>query len=193
MRYKAATVGETLLEASSEDIYEKYYKDIPLEIYQKIVKNDPTSTDRKNGKYVKWMIDQYRKLIGDRTKQIFIEDLYKLKEGLEYFNKYPKAFTKQQIQQYSYYDFKGNYSSIKASLDNSEDFDYEYDDYDDNYQILLFNIKTASKKELDTIKTKETEIIFDNEELKKIYQSLFYLKNYIIKYFLLIYLLIIHY
>lgn len=158
MRYKAATVGETLLEASSEDIYEKYYKDIPIEIYQKIVKNDPTSTDRKNGKYVKWMIDQYKKMIGERTRQLFIEDLYKLKEALDYFNKYPQQFIKQQIQQYSYYDFKANYDDLKDDIDNMNNYDYNKNSNND------FNIKNLSKQDLKDIKTNETKKIFENSD-----------------------------
>lgn len=166
MRFRAAKTSESLLEASSEELYQKYYQDIPVEIYQKIVKNDPTSTDRKNGKYVKWMIDQYKKMIGERTRQLFIEDLYKLKEALEYFNKNPQQFNKHQIQQYNYYDFKANYDSLADSFE--EDDDYEDDDYEDDYNndnnFYVFNIKTATKELLNIIKRKETEKIYENAD-----------------------------
>jgi hypothetical protein len=90
----ARYVIDFLFEASSEELYQKYYKDIPQDIYNQIIKADPTSTDKKNGKYCKWLLDLYK------NKKLLIEDLYKATEYLTLFNKYGNKLSKNQIQMY---------------------------------------------------------------------------------------------
>ena len=43
----ARYVKDFIFEASSEELYNKFYKDIKPDIYNKIIKADPTSTDKK--------------------------------------------------------------------------------------------------------------------------------------------------
>lgn len=90
----ARYVKDFIFEASSEELYNKFYKDIKPDIYNKIIKADPTSTDRKNGKYCKWLLDLYK------NKKLLIEDLYKATEYLTLFNKYGSKLQKNQIQMY---------------------------------------------------------------------------------------------
>ena len=70
-----------------DEIHKKYYNDIDIDMFDQIVKNDPTSkvdpeTDMilKVGRYSKWMIDLFR------NDNLLEEDLYKFKETLEYFH-----------------------------------------------------------------------------------------------------------
>jgi hypothetical protein len=66
------------------DIYDKYYKNIPFEIFQKIVKSDPTSMIDGQlylGKYSKWLFKLYI------DKNLKLEDLYKATEYLLLFDK----------------------------------------------------------------------------------------------------------
>jgi hypothetical protein len=66
------------------DIYDKYYSAIPFDIFEKIVKSDPTSLIDGQlylGKYCKWLLKLYT------TKVLKIEDLYKVTEYLQLFDK----------------------------------------------------------------------------------------------------------
>jgi hypothetical protein len=66
------------------DIYDKYYSDIPFDVFQKIVESDPTSMIDGQlylGKYCKWLLKLYD------DKNLKIEDLYKVTEYLQLFDK----------------------------------------------------------------------------------------------------------
>lgn len=71
-----------LLEATANEIHEKYYNNIPSNIFRELIDSDPTTNGQKMGKYSKWIINLYVK------NNLKLEDLYKVKEYLEYYNKY---------------------------------------------------------------------------------------------------------
>ena len=50
-----------LTEATTEEIYQKYYTDIPYETYCQILQLDPTYRNGRMGKYTKWLLNIYRK------------------------------------------------------------------------------------------------------------------------------------
>ena len=52
-----------LLEATLDDIYTKYYSNIPQDEFWQIIKADPTYNEQRSqkmGKYGKWLLNQYR-------------------------------------------------------------------------------------------------------------------------------------
>lgn len=78
-------------------IYDKYYKDIPLNDFNNIVESDPTwSSEKKDkmGKYTKWLLNLYKR------GNLKIEDLYKAKQYLTYFNKYINKIEVKDINKY---------------------------------------------------------------------------------------------
>lgn len=82
---------------SINDIYEKYYQDIPQDDFTKIIQSDPTWNPQKQdkmGKYAKWLLSLYR------TQNLKIEDLYKATEYLTYFNKYINKIEVKDINKY---------------------------------------------------------------------------------------------
>ena len=83
-----------LLEMSLQDIYTKYYSSIPQETFSQLVAADPTSKPNKMGKYSKWLLSLYQ------HHQLLIEDLYKVKEYLEFFNKYINRIEVKDINKY---------------------------------------------------------------------------------------------
>ena len=50
-----------LTEASLEDIYSKYYSDIPWEMFNEIINLDPTASNGRMGRYGKWLLNIYKK------------------------------------------------------------------------------------------------------------------------------------
>lgn len=50
-----------LTEATTEEIYQKYYSDIPYNVYCQILNLDPTYRNGRMGKYTKWLLNIYRK------------------------------------------------------------------------------------------------------------------------------------
>lgn len=50
-----------LTETSLEDIYTKYYQDIPWQTFNTIIELDPTTVNGRMGKYSKWLLNIYRK------------------------------------------------------------------------------------------------------------------------------------
>ena len=50
-----------LTEASLEDIYSKYYSDIPWGLFSQIINLDPTASNGRMGKYGKWLLNIYKK------------------------------------------------------------------------------------------------------------------------------------
>ena len=85
-----------LLEASLEDIYAKYYSDIPQEEFNKIVFADPTSRPEKNkmGKYGKWLLSLYQR------GKLKVGDLNEAKACLEYFVKFINRIEVKDINKY---------------------------------------------------------------------------------------------
>ena len=83
-----------LTEATLQDIYAKYYSNMPQEEFEQIVNADPTARPNKMGKYGKWLLSLYQR------HQLLIEDLYKAKEYLEFFNKYINRIEVKDINKY---------------------------------------------------------------------------------------------
>jgi len=89
-------VESIILEATPEEIYNSYYKDLPKDEFNQIVMADPMSISddtgiKRIGKYVKLLINLYRK------KRLKLEDLPKAKEYLEYVYKHTIAFNINDI------------------------------------------------------------------------------------------------
>ena len=83
-----------LIEATLDDIYQKYYKNIDLLTFNKIVSADPTATTNKMGKYGKWLLNIYN------NGRLKLEDLYKATEYLTYFSKYINRIEEKDINKY---------------------------------------------------------------------------------------------
>ena len=50
-----------LTEATTDEIYQKYYTDIPYQTYCRILLLDPTYNNGRMGRYTKWLLNIYRK------------------------------------------------------------------------------------------------------------------------------------
>ena len=72
-----------LTEATTEEIYQKYYTDIPYGTYCQILQLDPTYRNGRMGKYTKWLLNIYRKGtfkegdFGEATNLLSVYDKYK--------------------------------------------------------------------------------------------------------------------
>lgn len=91
--YHILTEGADTLDV----IYSKYYQDIPSEAFNSIIESDPTwSIEKKDkmGKYSKWLLGLYRK------GKLKLEDLYKAKLYLTYFNKYLNRISIKDINRF---------------------------------------------------------------------------------------------
>ena len=85
MKYLEYLILESL---SPTDIYKKYYSDIDIDTFLKIVTADPTSKPysdsnvsvSKIGRYSKWMLKLYKE------KKLLLEDLYKFTRTLNLFH-----------------------------------------------------------------------------------------------------------
>ena len=117
-----------LLEATPDEIYNSYYKDIPREEFNQIVMSDPQSKSNENGiqrigKFVKLLINLYRK------KTLKLEDLPRAKEYLDYVYKHSVSLDSNKIKSLNdlYDTIKGYYAkdtrdlgSIISALDEKE-------------------------------------------------------------------------
>ena len=68
--------------ATIQDIYQKYYSNIPQDVFQQIISADPTyNTEKpdKMGKYGKWLLALYLK------GNLKMEDLYKATQYIQMF------------------------------------------------------------------------------------------------------------
>jgi hypothetical protein len=85
MLYNYKTYLEKKVNKEDLDVvYNKYYKDIDYKTFKEIVESDPTSTiDGKLylGKYSKWLLNLFK------NKKLKLEDLYKVKDYIELFDK----------------------------------------------------------------------------------------------------------
>lgn len=121
-------VESIILEATPEEIYNSYYKDLPRDEFNQIVMADPMSISddtgiKRIGKYAKLLINLYRK------KRLKLEDLPKAKEYLEYVYKHNVALDVTKIKSLTdLYDVVKNYytrdtrdlSSIISALNEKE-------------------------------------------------------------------------
>ena len=89
-KYKSFVPIE-LIEASVEEIYDKFYKnEVSRDVYDKLLTMDPTGSETKKGKYLDWLIRKAYK----NNKNI-LEDSSKIKEDLTLFDKYGSKIGKQ--------------------------------------------------------------------------------------------------
>ena len=98
--------------ASLDDVYEKYYSQIPEEEFKQIVSADPTSGQDKMGKYSKWLLALYT---GGNLK---LEDLYKATQYLTTFHKYKAKLERKDIGQYK--SLPDLYNAIQPYEDNTQ-------------------------------------------------------------------------
>jgi hypothetical protein len=86
--------GYFINEATASEIRTLYYKNIPEDIFQKLISSDPTSGSDKLGKFSKWILKQYQK------NGLKLEDLYKVNEYLRTFIKYNDRIEDKNINNY---------------------------------------------------------------------------------------------
>lgn len=107
---------DLLLEAATiQDIYQKYYTQIPQEIFQQIVSADPTYNPQKPnkmGKYAKWLLAIYQK------GNLKTEDLYKATEYLRIFIKFNGKIEQKDIMKYK--SLQDVYNVIQPFLQNPQ-------------------------------------------------------------------------
>jgi len=115
---KTITITESqafdlLLEAASlDDIYAKYYSQIPEEEFREIVAADPTAKEDKMGKYSKWLLALYT------SGNLKLEDLYKATEYLTTFHRYKAKLDRKDIGQYK--SLPDLYAAIEPYADNTQ-------------------------------------------------------------------------
>lgn len=109
-------VMSLLFEAATiQDIHEKYYSDIPEDIFKQIVSSDPTyNTNKpdKMGKFGKWLLSIYQK------GNLKVEDLYKASEYLSIFVRFNSKIEAKDITKYK--SLQELYGVIKPFIDNPE-------------------------------------------------------------------------
>ena len=90
-----------LIEAELKDIYPKYYNDIPQDIFWNIIKTDPTYDEQRSqkmGKYGKWLLNQYRQ------GHLDMNNLSKVRNTIDFFNRYNRQLEVKDINQYKNID-----------------------------------------------------------------------------------------
>lgn len=87
---------------------------IEPELFDEIVNADPT-TEKK---YLQWLLNQYIKVqSSEREKELFFEDLYKMTEYLQLFDRLKNNFINTDINQYkNYRDFFKNAVEVEKTL-----------------------------------------------------------------------------
>jgi hypothetical protein len=101
--------------ASIQDIYQKYYSNIPQDIFQQIISADPTyniEKPNKMGKYGKWLLALYQK------QNLKIEDLYKATQYLSTFIKFNAKLQQKDIMKY--HSLSELYKTIEPFLKNPQ-------------------------------------------------------------------------
>ena len=86
-----------LLEATLDDIYTKYYSNIPQDEFWQIIKADPTYNEQRSqkmGKYGKWLLNQYRQ------GNLDMNNLSKVRNTIDFFNRYNRQLEVKDINQY---------------------------------------------------------------------------------------------
>lgn len=142
-------VESILLEATPEEIYNSYYKDIPFDVFKKIVLSDPNTGRsgneiKKIGKYGKLLLTMYKR------NNLKIEDLPKATEYLSYVYKHQVSLDVNKIKNLSdlyeivkkYYTKEAKDLSTVLKALSPEDYKKVYQD--DNWTIFVpLNEKAA--------------------------------------------------
>lgn len=147
MRRLMGLVNEsTLLEKMSNDeIYNKYYSNIPQEDFKKIIDADPTQKkDGSIGKYTKWMLGLHQK------GNLKLEDLYKATEYLTAYAQNYNHVTVKDINQLKTlpdlykvvepFEKNSHEYDSNVTLQNNEDKVYE----DNQWIVIVPKTKEAS-------------------------------------------------
>ena len=131
--------NEFLNEATASEIREKYYNFISEEDFNKIIDSDPTTDLEKNqmGKYSKWLLNLFKR------KELKLEDLYKVEEYLETFDKYKNKIEVKDINKIK--TLPQLYDVVKDYIDSDE--------------------ATSKKDEIRKIKKDAEKVYEDNEWL----------------------------
>lgn len=90
---KSLSKTTSINEIKAADAKEKFYKDIDNDIYQKIIKLDPTYNESNDefGKYTKWVIKMWK---GRLLKE---EDFYKIEDYLDIYHTYRNRIEEKDI------------------------------------------------------------------------------------------------
>ena len=116
---KVITITESqmfdlILEAATiQDIHQKYYSNIPQDIFQEIISDDPTynaEKPNKMGKYGKWLLGIYLK------GNLKTEDLYKATQYLQTFIKFNGKIEQKDIMKYK--SLQELYSVVEPFISN---------------------------------------------------------------------------
>lgn len=108
------TETEILMEKfSSDEINDKYYSDIPKDIFKQIVNSDPTKKGDSLGKYGKWLLNLHKK------GELKTEDLYKATEYLTIFNKVKNKLEQSDINKFN--SLPELYNIIKQYEENPDE------------------------------------------------------------------------
>jgi hypothetical protein len=141
---KENIINRLIFEATASEIHEKYYSNIPDNIFNDIINSDIISSNlnaNKLGEYAKWLLNLYKK------GNLKTEDLYKAKEYIPIFDKMKKA--KKLVQ-----------PDINI-----------YNSLSDMYKVIepYMNQQTISNKEnAKNIKNTEADLVYEDNDWKVI-------------------------
>lgn len=101
-----------LLEMSLQDIYAKYYSNIPQDTFNQLIAADPTAKPNKMGKYGKWILSLFQRGL------LRVGDLVEVKDCLGYFNRYINKIEVKDINKYG--SVRELYDVVKPFMENPE-------------------------------------------------------------------------
>lgn len=138
------SISKLITEAvlSIDEIYSKYYSNIPRDIFNEIISSDPTFNKNKGnkmGKYGKWLLGLY---LGKRLK---LEDLYKATNYLRCFVEYYNVIKDKDINKIKslqqLYDVVRPYLDGNTATSKSDEIRKIKEDaekvYEDNEWIVI--------------------------------------------------------
>lgn len=132
---------------SPDEIYKKYYSDIPEEEFNDVYQIDPTASTDKLGAYSQWLLKLYRKL-GDSERKDFLR--YQNTDKLDqYLSVYNDAKKKNVIT--------GDERDINHFKTQKEFFRF-IDDED------LLNTELMSKSDMEKMVKKDAKKVFENDD-----------------------------
>ena len=101
--------------ATIQDIYQKYYSNIPQDVFQQIISADPTyNTEKpdKMGKYGKWLLALYLK------GNLKMEDLYKATQYIQMFIRFNNKIEQKDIMKYK--SLQDLYTVVEPFISNPD-------------------------------------------------------------------------
>jgi len=138
-----------LTEATAQEIHQRFYPNIPDDVFNEIVNADPVSSNLQNDKigvYAKWLLNLYK------NNNLKLEDLYKAKEYIPIFDKMTKANKLPNKDINSYKSLPDVYKVVQPYLDNNQSISKGDEErkikqegaekvYEDN-RFLVIHVKT---------------------------------------------------